>query len=38
MLTFEIAMQVHMPASVMTAYNAVNGVPTAADEDLIQGC
>lgn len=34
---FEIAMQVHMPASVMTAYNAVNGVPTAADEDLIQG-
>ena len=26
-----------MPASVMTAYNAVNGCPTAADEELIQG-
>ena len=35
--TFEYAMEVHMPASVMTAYNAVNGCPTAADEELIQG-
>ncbi|HBA69626.1 MAG TPA: hypothetical protein DCZ40_09760 [Lachnospiraceae bacterium] len=35
--TFEYAMGVHMPASVMTAYNAVNGCPTAADEELIQG-
>lgn len=35
--TFEYAMQIHMPASVMTAYNAVNGCPTAADEELIMG-
>lgn len=35
--TFEYAMKVHMPASVMTAYNAVNGCPTAADEELIMG-
>ena len=34
---FEYAMWVHMPASIMTAYNAVNGCPTAADEELIQG-
>lgn len=34
---FEIAMAVHMPASVMTAYNAVNGCYTSADEELIQG-
>lgn len=34
---FEIAMEVHMPASFMTAYNAVNGCPTAADEELIMG-
>ena len=34
---FEYAMEVHMPASVMTAYNACNGVPTAADEELLQG-
>lgn len=34
---FEYAMEIHMPASVMTAYNAVNGIPTAADADLIQG-
>ena len=34
---FEVAMEVHMPASVMTGYNACNGCPTAADEDLIQG-
>ena len=26
-----------MPASFMTAYNAVNGCPTAADEELLQG-
>ena len=30
-------MDVHMPASFMTAYNAVNGCPTAADEELLQG-
>ena len=35
--TFEYAMDVHMPASFMTAYNAVNGCPTAADEELLQG-
>ena len=35
--TFEYALRIHMPASVMTAYNAVNGCPTAADEELIQG-
>lgn len=34
---FEIAMGIHMPAAVMTAYNACNGVPTAADEELLQG-
>lgn len=34
---FEIAMEVHMPASVMTAYNACNGQPTSTDADLIQG-
>lgn len=34
---FEIAMDVHMPAAFMTAYNACNGVPTAADEELLQG-
>lgn len=35
--TFEYAMDIHMPASAMTAYNAVNGCPTAADEELIMG-
>ena len=35
--TFEYAMEIQMPASFMTAYNAVNGCPTAADEELIQG-
>ena len=34
---FELAMEVQMPATVMTGYNACNGCPTAADEDLIQG-
>lgn len=34
---FEIAMDVHMPASFMTAYNACNGRGTAADEELLQG-
>ena len=34
---FEYAMEIQMPAAVMTAYNAVNGVPTAADPDLILG-
>ena len=30
-------MDTYMPASVMTAYNAINGCHTAADEELIQG-
>ncbi len=34
---FELAMEVHMPSSVMTAYNAVNDCPTAADSELILG-
>lgn len=34
---FEYAMEVHKPVSVMTAYNAVNGVFTSEDADLIQG-
>lgn len=34
---FEIAMEVHMPASFMTAYNAVNGRPTSADPELLCG-
>lgn len=34
---FEIAMEVHMPAAFMTAYNAVNGCPAAADSELILG-
>ncbi len=34
---FEIAMSVQMPASVMTSYNACNGRPTAADEELLMG-
>lgn len=34
---FEVAMSVHQPDSMMTAYNAVNGCFTAQDEELIQG-
>ncbi len=34
---FEYALQVHQPVSVMTAYNAVNGIFTSEDSDLIQG-
>jgi beta-glucosidase len=34
---FEIAMEVHKPDSIMTGYNAVNGVFTAEDEEMIQG-
>lgn len=34
---FQVAMETYMPASVMTAYNAVNGCHTAADEELLQG-
>lgn len=34
---FELAMEIHMPAAVMTAYNAVNGCPAAADPELILG-
>lgn len=34
---FDYAMEVHMPISVMTAYNAVNGLSTAADSDLLRG-
>jgi len=34
---FEIAMRVNKPDSIMTSYNACNGVFTAEDEELIQG-
>lgn len=34
---FEVAIGVHKPDSMMTAYNAVNGVFTAEDEEMIQG-
>ncbi len=34
---FAVALEIHMPASVMTAYNACNGRPTAADEELLMG-
>lgn len=34
---FEIAMEIQMPDSIMTAYNAVNGVHCAADLELIRG-
>ena len=34
---FELSMEEHMPAAVMTAYNAINGVPTAADPELLLG-
>lgn len=34
---FELSMEVHMPAAVMTAYNACNGQPTSTDPELIQG-
>lgn len=34
---FEYALKIHQPVSVMTAYNAVNGVFTSEDADLILG-
>lgn len=34
---FEIALEIHKPDSIMTGYNALNGVFTAEDEELIQG-
>lgn len=34
---FAYALKVHEPVSVMTAYNAVNGVFTSCDPELIQG-
>ena len=34
---FEVALGVHQPDSIMTAYNACNGCFTAEDEELIQG-
>ncbi len=34
---FEEAFAVHRPLSIMTAYNACNGVFTSEDEELIQG-
>ena len=34
---FQYALEVHEPVSVMTAYNAVNGVFTSCDPELIQG-
>ena len=30
-------MEVHEPAAIMTAYNAINGIHTATDAELIQG-
>lgn len=35
--SFAIAMRVHMPASVMSSYNAVNGCHAAEDAELLQG-
>ena len=37
MAAFRYAMEEYMPASVMTAYNAVNGTFTSEDPELIQG-
>ncbi|MGO4583258.1 glycoside hydrolase family 3 N-terminal domain-containing protein [Arthrobacter sp. 2RAF6] len=34
---FEIALRTHPAKTIMTGYNAVNGVHTAADPELIQG-
>jgi beta-glucosidase len=34
---FEVAIEVHSPDSIMTGYNAANGVFTAVDEEMIQG-
>ena len=34
---FEVALEIHKPDSIMTGYNALNGVFTAEDEELIQG-
>ncbi len=34
---FELAMEIHSPHSIMTSYNAVNGVHAAADSELIRG-
>ncbi len=34
---FEYALEVRKPASIMTGYNALNGVFTAEDEEMIQG-
>lgn len=34
---FTVAMRVHMPASVMSGYNAVNGCHTAEDPELLLG-
>ncbi|MEH7491414.1 glycoside hydrolase family 3 protein [Neobacillus niacini] len=35
--SFEVAIEVHNPDAIMTGYNAVNGVFTAEDEEMIQG-
>ena len=34
---FEVAIQIQKPDSIMTGYNACNGVFTAEDEEMIQG-
>lgn len=34
---FQYALEIHQPVSVMTAYNAVNGLHTSCDPELIQG-
>ena len=34
---FEYALEIHEPASVMTSYNAVNGLFTSCDPELVEG-
>ena len=34
---FEYALEIHKPKSIMTSYNRLNGIPTAADAHLILG-
>ena len=37
MRAYAVAIDIHKPASIMTAYNGINGVYTGADEELIYG-
>lgn len=34
---FEVALSVHQPKTVMTAYNAINGCATSTDAELLEG-